>query len=65
MMMESKLQIYRSRELDLVDRIRWLKQDVSNLDFEFSTHGKDINPKHLDNIIGIANQIKHNLEVLK
>lgn len=63
--MENDLQIYRSYELDLADRVRWLKQDALNVYLNHGTYGKDMNPKHLDNIIGLAKQIKRNLEVLK
>lgn len=65
MMMASKLEIYRSYELDLSDRIRWLKSDADNLGWVYDQSGKDLNPKLLDNIINLATAIKRNLEVLK
>jgi hypothetical protein len=64
-MTESELYIYRSYEQDLSDRIRWLKQDCDNLAFSYNNHGKNLSPSLLDNIIGLANQIKQNLEALK
>lgn len=63
--MANKLEIYRSYELDLPDRIRWLKNDADNLGWVYDVSGKDLDPKLLDNIINLCKTIKLNLEVLK
>lgn len=56
--------LYRSPELDLADRIRWLVSDAHHIDFEFANHGSKINVMFLDNLQKLIENIKINLEMV-
>lgn len=55
---------YRSPELDLADRIRWLIKDADNIGFEFANCGSKLNVNLLDNLQKMIENIKINIEIL-
>lgn len=60
----SNFNVYRTPELDLVDRIRWLVRDAENISFEFATHGSKLNVNLLNNLQKMIDNIKINMEIV-
>lgn len=56
--------VYRNHELDLTDRVRWLVNDVHNIEMEFATHGSKMNVNLLNNIQKMIDNIKINMEIV-
>ncbi len=55
---------YRSPELDLADRVRWLVRDAENISFEFANHGSKLNINLLNNLQKMIENIKINMEIV-
>lgn len=56
--------LYRTPELDLIDRMRWLVNDVHNIEFEFANHGSKMNVSLLNNLQKMIDNIKINMEIV-
>ncbi len=57
-------EIFRSPELDLADRVRWLVSDVHNIEMQFAAHGSKLNINLLNNLQKIVENIKINMEIV-
>lgn len=56
--------LYRTPELDLADRIRWLVRDAENISFEFANNGSHLNVNLLNNLQKMIDNIKINMEIV-
>ena len=56
--------VYRNHKMDLSDRVRWLVQDVHNIEMEFATHGSRMNINLLNNLQKMIDMIKINMEIV-